>query len=139
MNVKRRLCLISIFVVMIFFMTACAKSETSGGTSEKSEENENQIQGVTDDKILVGTSGPQTGPVAIYDNVRKGIQSYFNYVNENGGINGRQIELIAYDDEYQPAKTLQNMQRLIGEEKVFALVAPIGTANINAAQSVLVE
>jgi len=146
-NLKGGLCLkriqktykLFLLIIIILFVTACAESKTSGGNTEKSESTSGQAQGITDDNILVGTSAPQTGPVAIYDNVRKGIQSYFDYVNENGGVNGRQIELIAYDDQYQPSKTLQNSQRLIDEDKVFALIGPIGTANINAAQSHLVE
>ncbi|RLL46825.1 hypothetical protein D8M04_06390 [Oceanobacillus piezotolerans] len=128
-----------ILILLLLFVSACAESESTSGNSEENKSTNGNAQGVTDDKIIVGTSAPQTGPVAIYDNVRKGIQSYIDYVNENGGVNGREIELIAYDDQYQPSKSLQNAQRLIEEDKVFALIGPIGTANINAAQSLLVE
>jgi len=56
-------------------------------------------QGVTDSEIRIGHLGPQTGPVAAYDKIRMGIQAYFNYVNERGGVKGRKLRLIAYDDQ----------------------------------------
>lgn len=85
-------------------------------------------QGVTDKEILVGHLGPQTGPVAgAYDKIRMGIQSYFKYVNEQGGVHGRQLKLIAYDDQYQPGKAVQLTQRLVEEDKVFALLGNICT------------
>jgi branched-chain amino acid transport system substrate-binding protein len=129
--------LTSIFILILTFtlLVACGSQETGNkatkGTSDSKAEKK-LAQGVTDKEILVGHSGPQTGPVAEYDKVRKGVQAYFNYVNENGGVNGRKIKLIAYDDQYQPAKTLQGIQRLIEEDKVFSIIYPIGTANIAA-------
>ena len=85
-------------------------------------------QGVTDKEILVGHLGPQTGPVAgAYDKIRMGIESYFKYVNEQGGVHGRQLKLIAYDDQYQPGKAVQLTQRLVEEDKVFALLGNICT------------
>lgn len=86
-------------------------------------------QGVTDDEIRVGHLGPQTGPVAgAYDKIRMGIDSYFKYVNEQGGVHGRQLRLIAYDDQYQPGRAVQLTQRLTDEDKVFALLGNVCTA-----------
>ena len=65
--------------------------------------------------------------------MRKGIESYFKYVNENGGVNGRKLKLIAYDDQYQPAKAVQLAKRLVEEDKVFTMLGPVGTANNMAA------
>ncbi|RLL46824.1 hypothetical protein D8M04_06385 [Oceanobacillus piezotolerans] len=142
MKTLNRLFVLLFVIVMLFFVTACAQNGTtveSSGQNDNSSNSSKYAQGVTDDEIIVGNSAPQTGPVADYDNVRKGMQAYFNHLNENGGINGREITLIAYDDEYQPSKTLQNMQRLIEEDKVFSLLGALGTANINASQSLLEE
>jgi branched-chain amino acid transport system substrate-binding protein len=59
--------------------------------------------------------------------VRQGLQSYFNYVNEEGGVNGRKIKLIAYDDKFEAKNTVQNVKRLEENDKVFALVGNVGT------------
>lgn len=134
---KQFLKLFTIFLIGIL-LVACG-SDQSGGKSENGSDSKQLAQGVTDDEILVGHTGPQTGAVAEYDKVRQGLQAYFNYVNDNGGVNGRKIKLIAYDDQYQPAKTLQGIQRLIEEDKVFAIVYPIGTANIQASLDLLKE
>ena len=88
---------------------------------------EELAQGVTDNEILVGTLGPQTGPVATYDKIRMGIESYFEYVNEKGGVHDRQLRLIAYDDQYQPGRTVQLTKRLVEEDEVFAMLANVCT------------
>lgn len=88
---------------------------------------DNDVPGVTKNQILVGTLGPQTGPAAAYDGVRKGIATYFHYVNENGGVDGRKLKLIAYDDQYQPAKTVRLARRLVDEDHVFATLGDIGS------------
>lgn len=132
--------LTSIFILFLTFtlLVACGGKETGNkATSGESKGDKKLAQGVTDKEILVGHSGPQTGPVAEYDKVRKGLQAYFNYVNDNGGVNGRKIKLISYDDQYQPAKALQGTQRLIEEDKVFSIIYPIGTANIAASLQLL--
>lgn len=87
-------------------------------------------QGVTDDTILIGSSFPQSGTFAAFSEISTGYQAYFDYVNEElGGIDGRQIELVALDDGYEPGRTATNVQRLVQEEGVFALFNVIGTAN----------
>ncbi len=84
-------------------------------------------QGVTDTEIRIGHLGPQTGPVAAYDKIRMGIQSYFKHVNENGGVKGRKLRLIAYDDQYQPGRTVQLTKRLVDEDKVYAMLGNVCT------------
>ena len=96
------------------FVAACSGKEV-GNVTEQVSNGQKVSQGITDTEIRVGVTGPQTGPVAEYDKVRKGIQAHFNYINDNGGVNGRKLKLIAYDDQYQPAKTVQSIQRLIEE------------------------
>ncbi|MCU5781684.1 extracellular ligand-binding receptor [Alcanivorax balearicus MACL04] len=84
-------------------------------------------QGVTEAEIRIGHLGPQTGPVAAYDKIRMGIQAYFNYVNERGGVKGRKLRLIAYDDQYQPGRTVQLTKRLVDEDKVYAMLGNVCT------------
>jgi len=87
-------------------------------------------QGVTDDTIKIGSSFAQSGAFAAFAQISTGYRAYFNYVNEElGGVDGRQIELIALDDGYEPGRTATNAQRLVQDEGVFALFNVIGTAN----------
>lgn len=134
---------------LLLLLVACGTDgETTGGSdSEPANETEGTdsesavelAQGVTDDEILIGHLGPQTGPAAIYDLARKGIESHFNYVNANGGVNGRQIKFIAYDDQYQPAQAVQLSQKLVEEDKVFAMIGNVSTSNIAAYKDYLIE
>ncbi len=137
---KKKLTSIFALFLAVILLVSCSgqKQTTSKESSDKGTKEAIKLaQGVTDKEILVGLTGPQTGPVAEYDKVRKGVQSYFNYMNDNGGVNGRKLKLIAYDDQYQPAKTLQGMQKLIDQDKVFSILYPIGTANIAASLPLL--
>ncbi len=120
-----------IFLLIILLLTAC--SDEAKTNEENNGNQENSTPGVTDKEILVGTLGPQTGPVAVYDSIRKGLDAYFTHVNENGGVHGREIKLIAYDDQYQPSKTVQLTKRLIEEDKVFGITATVCTACTSAA------
>lgn len=96
-------------------------------------------QGITDTTITVGTWGPLTGPVAALGLLGKGMDAYFKYINDNGGINGRQIVLKMYDDGYQPDKTVAVAKKLVEEDKVFAIIGGVGTAGLSATKPYLVE
>lgn len=145
MGINKKFFAAMMSLVLIFVLAACSggtSKSTSSSSDKKEGSKESKVelaQGVTDDEIKIGFLGPQTGPIAIYDLVRKGIDSYFKYVNENGGVNGRKLKLIAYDDQYQPAKTVQLAKRLVEDDKVFAMVANVGTAPNLAVKDYLVE
>ncbi|MBI3803084.1 MAG: ABC transporter substrate-binding protein [Nitrospirae bacterium] len=86
--------------------------------------------GVTEKEILIGMTNAQSGPVsALGFMMRDGAATYFNKVNAAGGIGGRKIRLVIYDDVYQPAVTISNTRKLIEEDKVFALFGYIGSPN----------
>ncbi len=90
-------------------------------------------QGVTDDSILIGSSFPQSGLYSAFSLISTGYQAYFDYVNEElGGVDGRQIELVALDDGYRSGRTASNANRLVQQEGVFALFNVIGTSNNTA-------
>ena len=86
-------------------------------------------QGVTDTEIRIGTWGPQSGPAAAWGTVMTAMDAYFQYINDNGGVNGRNLVLVSRDDGYDPARAVSAVRELIDREKVFALVGGIGTAN----------
>ncbi|MDA9508532.1 ABC transporter substrate-binding protein [Bradyrhizobium sp. CCBAU 11386] len=96
--------------------------------------------GVFDDRILFGQSAAFEGPAAALGlGMREGILASFNEANSTGGVNGRRLELVSYDDGYEPEKAIANTKRLINENGVFALVGEVGTPTSNAAQPITTE
>lgn len=88
-----------------------------------------EVPGITDTKIVLGCHTALSGSYgAVYASLTKGLQAYFRYVNEDeGGVCGRQIDFRVEDDEYDPAKALEVTRRLVEQDKVFAMVAGLGT------------
>jgi ABC-type branched-subunit amino acid transport system substrate-binding protein len=85
-------------------------------------------QGVTADKIVLGQAAVFTGPAAqLGIQMRNGIKTYFDFVNEKGGVHGRKLELVSEDDKYEPAVAPSASQALIEKHKVFALLGYVGT------------
>jgi branched-chain amino acid transport system substrate-binding protein len=85
--------------------------------------------GVTDNTITLGMSSPFTGPNGAYGvDMRQVIQTYFDQVNKAGGVSGRKLDLVALDDGYETERTVANTKTLIGEKRVFALLAFYGSS-----------
>ena len=94
--------------------------------------------GVSSTEIKLGMTLPMTGSASPgYNKIPAAVKAYFDYVNANGGINGRKLTLIAKDDEYVPTKAVAKTNELILKDKVMALLAPLGTANNKAVASVV--
>src|SRR5215470_17501180 len=86
------------------------------------------VRGVTDTEIRFGISAPFSGAAKeLGQNMRLGIEAAFNAANARGGVNGRQLKLIAADDGYEPARTAETMKRLYERDQVFAVVGNVGT------------
>lgn len=91
------------------------------------------------DPVKVGSTGPLSGSLSLLgQGVRDGVQVYFDYINEQGGVNGRKIEFISEDDGYEPMRAVASAKKLIEQDKVIALVSPVGTPS-NAAMVPYVE
>ena len=86
------------------------------------------LVGVTDTEIKVGQSAPFSGPASVYGQISTAESAYFKMINEQGGINGRKINLIALDDGYSPPKSIEVVRKLIEDEQVAILFQTIGTA-----------
>jgi branched-chain amino acid transport system substrate-binding protein len=84
--------------------------------------------GRRDSEIRIGNTMPYSGPASAYGIVGKTIAAYFNKINVEGGINGRRIRFISYDDSYNPAKTVELTRRLVEDDKVLLMFAGLGTA-----------
>jgi branched-chain amino acid transport system substrate-binding protein len=92
--------------------------------------------GVTSTTIKLGITLPMTGSASFgYKELPGAMKAYFDYVNANGGVNGRKISLVVKNDGYLPKQAIQNTQDLIGKDKVFAVIGALGTANNKAVAS----
>lgn len=83
--------------------------------------------GVTPNEVLVGMTGPFSGPSRdLGHQMQLGIQSYFRWINDQGGVAGRKLQLVYLDDEYEPKRALANMKELHEKRQVFACLGNVG-------------
>ncbi len=126
MNRISKLSVIGIFL-MLFSIAAATNS-----TAEV---------GVTDESVFVGCSNSFSGPL-VYPGtqlVNNGLEAYFGYVNDRGGIHGRKIISQYYDDGYKPQNAVANTKRLVEHDEVFAIVASQGTGPVMATVKYLTQ
>src|SRR5438094_9513109 len=83
--------------------------------------------GITSDSILLGNTIAQSGPAAAYGTIANAELAYFNYVNGQGGVNGRKIQFKILDDGYNPAQTVPLTKQLVENDQVFAMFSGLGT------------
>jgi len=83
--------------------------------------------GASDSEIKVGNTNPYSGPASAYGTIGKTIAAYFKMVNEQGGINGRKVNFITYDDGYSPPKTVEMARKLVEQDQVLFLFQTLGT------------
>jgi branched-chain amino acid transport system substrate-binding protein len=93
--------------------------------------------GVTDSEIKLGTTAPYSGPASGYGVYGQAQTAYFQMVNDNGGINGRKINLISLDNAFSPPKAVEQTRKLVESEEVFAIAGFLGTATNSAVQKYL--
>ena len=94
--------------------------------------------GVSSTQIKLGMTLPMTGTASLgYNKIPGAAKAYFDYLNANGGINGRKVTLVVKDDRYVPTEAVAKTNELILKDKVMALLAPLGTANVKAVASVV--
>ncbi len=93
--------------------------------------------GVTANEIHLGSSVPLSGEAAIAGNVARGIDAYFEYVNDKGGVFGRKLKFTYLDDGYDPGRAVNNTIRLVQQEQVFAMFSSLGTNNNLAVRKLL--
>ena len=83
--------------------------------------------GATDTEIKVGQTVPFSGPASAYATVGKAQAAYMKMINDQGGVNGRKIDLIQYDDAYSPPKTVEQVRKLVEGDEVLLTFQIIGT------------
>jgi len=105
-------------------LALCATTLVAGANAQKKYDT-----GASDTEIKVGHIVPYSGPVSAYGTIGKSIAAYFQKLNDDGGINGRKITFISLDDAYNPAKTVEAARKLVEQDEVLLLFAPLGTAH----------
>src|SRR6201993_4365689 len=90
--------------------------------------------GATDTEIKIGNIMPYSGPASAYATIGKTEKAYFDKINAEGGINGRTINFISYDDSYSPPKTVEQARKLVESDEVLLIFNPLGTPGNSAIQ-----
>jgi branched-chain amino acid transport system substrate-binding protein len=95
--------------------------------------------GVTATEIKIGNTNPYSGAASAYGTIGKVIGAYFKKVNDEGGINGRKINYITYDDAYSPPKAVEMVRKLVEQDQVLLVFNPLGTPSNTAIQKYMNE
>ena len=93
--------------------------------------------GATDTEIKIGNIMPYSGPASSYGLIGKTEEAYFKMINDQGGINGRKINFISYDDGYSPPKAVEQVRKLVESDEVLLVFQPLGTPSNTAFQKYL--
>ncbi|MCG6206539.1 ABC transporter substrate-binding protein [Rhodopseudomonas sp. HC1] len=93
--------------------------------------------GASDTEIKIGNIIPYSGPASAYGTIGKTEEAYFRMVNDNGGINGRKVNFISYDDAYSPPKAVEQVRKLVESDEVLVVFNPLGTPSNTAIQKYL--
>ena len=95
--------------------------------------------GASDTEIKIGNIMPYSGPASAYAVIGKAEEAYFNKVNAEGGINGRKIKFISYDDAYSPPKTVEQARKLVESDNVLLIFGSLGTSTNGAIRKYMNE
>ena len=90
--------------------------------------------GATDTEITIGNIVPYSGPASAYGIIGRTEAAYFKKINEAGGINGRKIKFVSYDDAYSPPKTVEQARKLVERDEVLLIFSSVGTPTNSAVQ-----
>jgi branched-chain amino acid transport system substrate-binding protein len=113
------------------------KKAVSSGKGLRRVQAHRATPGVTKTQIVLGATGPLTGSESQYQPTLSGAKAYFDYVNAQGGVNGRKIVYKIEDDQYNPVQTVSLTQKLVEQDNVFAIFNSIGTEHALAVRDYL--
>lgn len=119
MFVHRVALIASSCVLAVALTVQSSLGQGTGGTTPGAE--------VAGDTIVFGQTAAQSGPNAPTGEAKWGLQAYLDYTNAHGGVAGKKLRLISYDDGYQPAQTTALVKKLVYDDHVFAIVGSVGT------------
>src|SRR5213596_1014163 len=115
-------------IALAAFGAAAAITATAANAEKKYD------PGASDTEIKIGNITPYSGPLSAYGVIGKTEQAYFNKINAEGGINGRKINFISYDDAYSPPKTVEQARKLVESDEVLLIFNSLGTPPNSAIQ-----
>ena len=113
------------FLALLVALGVVSLSGPGGATAQT-------VVGVTATEIKIGNTNPYSGPASAYGTIGKAIGAYFKKVNDDGGINGRKINYITYDDGYSPPKTVEMIRKLVEQDQVAFVFQTLGTPTNSA-------
>src|SRR5580658_2795331 len=116
-------------LVSIAAATALVALTTQGALAQKKYDT-----GATDTEIKIGNIEAYSGPASAYGMIGKTEEAYFKMINDQGGINGRKINWISYDDGYSPPKTVEQTRKLIESDEVLFIFNALGTPTQSSVQ-----
>jgi branched-chain amino acid transport system substrate-binding protein len=116
----------------LYLLTAAALALAFGMSSAFAQKKYDP--GASDTEIKIGNINPYSGPASAYGLIGKTIAAYFNKVNAEGGINGRKINFISYDDAYSPPKAVEQARKLVESDEVLLIFQSLGTPSNTAIQ-----
>jgi len=116
--------------IAAFLMAVIAFTVSSGAALAQKKYD----TGATDGEIKIGNIMPYSGPASAYGVIGKTEAAYFRKINAEGGINGRKINFISYDDGYSPPKAVEQARKLVESDEVLLIFNPLGTASNSAIQ-----
>src|SRR3954467_5818674 len=119
--------------IAAFSTAVIAFVATSGGALAQKKYD----TGATDTEIKIGNIMPYSGPASAYGVIGKTEEAYFKKINAEGGINGRKINFITYDDGYSPPKAVEQARKLVESDDVLVVFNPLGTPSNAAIQKYL--
>ena len=120
MRSTQHLCIAALAAALLAFTSGSALAQKRYDT------------GASDTEIKIGNIMPYSGPASAYGVIGKTEQAYFNKINAEGGINGRKIRFLSYDDAYSPPKAVEQARRLVESDEVLLLFNPLGTPSNTA-------
>jgi branched-chain amino acid transport system substrate-binding protein len=129
---NKKLSLLGSSLISIAAATALAVLTTQGALAQKKYDT-----GATDTEIKIGNVEAYSGPASAYGVIGKTEDAYFKMINDAGGINGRKINFISYDDGYSPPKTVEQTRKLVESDEVLLIFNALGTPTQTAVQKYL--
>jgi ABC-type branched-subunit amino acid transport system substrate-binding protein len=115
-------------VALTAIAAAAALTSTAASAQKKYD------TGASDTEIKIGNIMPYSGPASAYGTIGKAEAAYFNKINAEGGINGRKITFISYDDAFSPPKAVEQARKLVESDEVLLIFQPLGTQSNSATQ-----
>ncbi|ERF84884.1 ABC transporter substrate-binding protein [Bradyrhizobium viridifuturi] len=118
-------------------LRACVAVAATIGALSPALAQKNYGPGVSDTEIKIGNIMPYSGPASAYGAIGRTEAAYFKMINDQGGINGRKVDFISYDDGFSPPKSVEQARKLIEGDEVLLVFQPLGTAPNVAIQKYL--